>query len=299
MKFYSGIYKGCPSVFMELSPGQLISLSYSSMNDMLTDDPWQRQYAIDFAKAARKPIPFSEVEILPPIPEPLHDIICLGMNYPKHKTEAEQFNAQVFTREADHAVYFSKRALYCPGHGAVIPGHFDLVDSLDYEVELAVILGQDAKNVPEEEAFSYVFGYTILNDLSARNLQTNHKQWFFGKGLDGFTPMGPCIAMKEDFPQPPALAIRCYVNGQLRQEDRTDHMLFGIPHIIHELSQGMTLPAGTIIATGTPAGVGMGLDPPQFLQPGDVVRCEIEGIGVLENQITAEPFCDFRKRKDF
>ena len=163
--------------------------------------------------------------------------------------------------------------------------HFDLVDSLDYETELAVILGRDAKNVTEAEAFDYVFGYTIVNDVSARNLQTGHKQWYFGKGLDGFTPMGPCIVTKEAFPQPPAQAIRTWVNGQLRQEAVTDQLIFSIPHILRELSQGMTLQAGTIIATGTPAGVGMGFDPPRFLRAGDVVRCEIEGIGVLENTV--------------
>ncbi len=153
------------------------------------------------------------------------------------------------------------------------------------EFALAVVQGRDAKNVTEAEAFDYVFGYTIVNDVSARNLQTGHKQWYFGKGLDGFTPMGPCIVTKEAFPQPPAQAIRTWVNGQLRQEAVTDQLIFSIPHILRELSQGMTLQAGTIIATGTPAGVGMGFDPPRFLRAGDVVRCEIEGIGVLENTV--------------
>ena len=151
--------------------------------------------------------------------------------------------------------------------------------------ELAVVLGRDAKNVAEADAFDYVFGYTIVNDVSARNLQTGHKQWYFGKGLDGFTPMGPCLVTRDEFPQPPALAIRTYVNGELRQDAVTDQLLFSIPHILHELSQGMTLQAGTIIATGTPAGVGMGFDPPKFLQSGDVVRCEIQGIGILENPV--------------
>ena len=159
------------------------------------------------------------------------------------------------------------------------------MDSLDYETELAVVLGRDAKNVAEADAFDYVFGYTIVNDVSARNLQTGHKQWYFGKGLDGFTPMGPCLVTRDEFAQPPALAIRTYVNGELRQDAVTDQLLFSIPHILHELSQGMTLQAGTIIATGTPAGVGMGFDPPKFLKAGDVVRCEIEGIGTLENPV--------------
>ena len=245
------------------------------LNHMSKKDPYETP------GAAR----IEEVKILAPILRPKQDVICLGMNYQKHKTEAERFDAAAFTREKAQAVYFSKRATHCPGPGAPIPGHFDLVDSLDYETELAVILGRDAKNVTEAEAFDYVFGYTIVNDVSARNLQTGHKQWYFGKGLDGFTPMGPCIVTKEAFPQPPAQAIRTWVNGQLRQEAVTDQLIFSIPHILRELSQGMTLQAGTIIATGTPAGVGMGFDPPRFLRAGDVVRCEIEGIGVLENTV--------------
>ena len=183
-------------------------------------------------------------------------------------------------------MYFSKRATHCPGPGAPIPGHFDLVDSLDYETELAVILGRDAKNVTEAEAFDYVFGYTIVNDVSARNLQTGHKQWYFGKGLDGFTPMGPCIVTADEFDTyPPKMGIRSFVNGEKRQDSNTGLQIFDIDHVIHELSQGMTLKAGTIIATGTPAGVGMGMDPPQFLKPGDTVRCEIDGIGSLTNTV--------------
>lgn len=175
------------------------------------------------------------------------------MNYQKHKTEAERFDAAAFTREKAQAVYFSKRATHCPGPGAPIPGHFDLVDSLDYETELAVILGRDAKNVTEAEAFDYVFGYTIVNDVSAGISRPAISSGISGKGLDGFTPMGPCIVTKEAFPQPPAQAIRTWVNGQLRQEAVTDQLIFSIPHILRELSQGMTLQAGTIIATGTPA----------------------------------------------
>ena len=144
---------------------------------------------------------------------------------------------------------------------------------------------RDACRVTEAEARDCVFGYTILNDVSARNLQTGHKQWTFGKGLDGFAPMGPCLVTADEFAWPPAQAIRCYVNGELRQDSVTDRLLFSIPSVLSELSQGMKLQAGTVLATGTPAGVGMGFDPPRFLRPGDTVRCEIEGIGVLENPV--------------
>ena len=133
---------------------------------------------------------------------------------------------------------------------------------------------------------NYIFGYTVINDVSARTLQTRHKQWYFGKSLDGFLPMGPCIVTAEEFPYPPRLSIQSRVNGELRQDSSTELMIFGIDHVVSELSAGMTLKAGTIIATGTPAGVGMGFDPPRFLKPGDVVECSIEGIGTLVNRVS-------------
>ena len=149
-----------------------------------------------------------------------------------------------------------------------------------------VVLGRDARDVPAGQTRDYIFGYTILNDVSARDVQTAHKQWYFGKSLDGFTPIGPCIVTADAFADyPPRLGIRSFVNGEKRQDSNTALQIFDIDHVIAELSQGMTLKAGTIIATGTPAGVGMGMDPPQFLKPGDVVRCEIEGIGTLTNPV--------------
>ena len=285
MKLYTVEHRGETLVCLEIAAGVLARLPYATMNDLLREDELDRCEVLAEAMESADLLDLRDVRVLAPIPEPMQDVICLGMNYQKHKTEAEQFDAQAFTRERGSAVYFSKRATHCPGPGDPIPGHFDIVDSLDYETELAVILGKDAVNVAEEDAFDYVFGYTIVNDVSARNLQTGHKQWYFGKGLDGFTPMGPCIVTKDAFAQPPAQAIRTWINRELRQDAVTDELIFGIPHIIHELSQGMTLKAGTVIATGTPAGVGMGFDPPKFLKKGDVVRCEIEGIGVLENTV--------------
>ena len=285
MKLYTVIFQSQTFPAMETKPGVLVRLPYDTMNALLTDDPAHRDETLSAASKSGDTIPLSDCRVLAPIPSPRQDVICLGMNYQKHKTEAEQFNKEAFTREKARAVYFSKRANACPGPGDPIPGHFDIVDSLDYETELAVILGKDAVRVAEADAFDYVFGYTIVNDVSARNLQTGHKQWTFGKGLDGFTPMGPCIVTKDAFAQPPAQAIRTWINGELRQDAVTDELIFGIAHIIHELSQGMTLQAGTVIATGTPAGVGMGFDPPKFLKKGDVVKCFIEGIGELENTV--------------
>ncbi len=282
MKLYTAEFQGRSLVCRETAEGHLRVLPYGSMNALLADEPGRR--AAVLAAEGSEVLRLSDVRILAPIPQPRQDILCLGMNYQQHKAEAERFDAAAFTRD-NRAVYFTKRANRCPGPGEAIPGHWDMVESLDYEVELAVVLGRDACHVTEAEARDCVFGYTILNDVSARNLQTGHKQWTLGKGLDGFAPMGPCLVTADGFAWPPAQAIRCYVNGELRQDSVTDRLLFSIPYVIAELSRGMTLQAGTVIATGTPAGVGMGFDPPRFLRTGDVVRCEIEGIGVLENPV--------------
>ena len=158
-------------------------------------------------------------------------------------------------------------------------------EQIDYEAELAVVIGKGGKNISQADAMSHVFGYTVVNDVSARNLQTRHKQWYLGKSLDGFFPMGPCIVTPDEIPNLYNLAIGSTVNGEQRQHSNTKFMIQNVAGAVSELSQGMTLKAGTIIAMGTPAGVGMGFKPPRFLKPGDTVTCEIEKIGKLENVI--------------
>lgn len=230
-------------------------------------------------------IPMNSVKLCAPIEKPEQDIICLGINYADYESEAVRYEKENLSKREPYPIYFSKRVNKTTACGEVIPYYPDLVDSLDYEAELAIIIGKDAKNVSEEDAYKYIFGYTILNDISARNLQTRHQQWYFGKSLDGFTPFGPYITTADELPLPLSLSIKSYVNGELRQDGNTDQMLYSIPHVISELSHGMTLKAGTIISTGTPAGTGMGMNPPKFLQPGDEIRCEIQGIGSLINTI--------------
>ena len=231
-------------------------------------------------------VPLSDVELLAPIPRPRQDVVCLGMNYRDHAEESARYSADAFTKNSTAAVYFSKRVSEAGKPDGVIPRHAGLTDRLDYEAELAVVLGKAARDVKAVDAADCIFGYTVLNDVSARDLQTGHKQWYFGKSLDGFTPIGPCIVTADEFDTyPPRLGIRSFVNGEKRQDSNTGLQIFDIDHVIHELSQGMTRKAGTIIATGTPAGVGMGMDPPQFLKPGDTVRCEIDGIGSLTNTV--------------
>ena len=226
------------------------------------------------------------VKLLSPIPRPRQDVLCLGINYTAHAEEAERFSKESFGGERPYPIFFSKRVCYSQGTDAPIPAYTGLVDSLDYECELGVVIGKDAKNVKREDVPDYIFGYTIVNDVSARNLQTRHKQWYFGKSLDGFTPMGPCIVSADEFAFPPKQRIACRINGDLRQDSSTANLITGITEdIIVMMSEGMTLKAGTVIATGTPAGVGMGMKPPTFLKSGAVVECEIEGIGVLRNCI--------------
>lgn len=257
------------------------TLPFNSMNELI-DSNKSTQELLDLVSDK---INVEETETLAPIPNPKQDIICLGINYMAHAEESARYKKEAFGGDRPFAVYFSKRANECVATEGNIPSYPELVDSLDYECELAVIIGKNAKNVSEENAFDYVFGYTILNDVSARNLQTRYKQWYFGKSLDGFCPMGPDIITEDEFDRPPVLTIQSYINGELRQNSNTGLLIFNIPHVISELSQGTTLKAGTIISMGTPAGVGMGFQPPKFLKKGDVIECRIEKIGSLKNYV--------------
>ena len=225
--------------------------------------------------------PAEGYKLLAPIVKPLQDIVCLGVNYREHMEETVEIHD--FTQKTD-AIYFSKRVHRCTAPGEAIPD-YDFVDQLDYEVELGVILKRDASRVAQEQVQDYIFGYTIINDVSARNLQFKHQQWYLGKSLDGYTPMGPCIVTADALMDAHNLDITCDVNGERRQNSNTSRMITTVEEAVAELSQGMTLEAGTVIATGTPGGVALGMKPPVFLKSGDVIRCEIESIGVLENVV--------------
>ncbi len=269
----------------EVVPVNYLGWGVADMNEFLSCATPEKLEKLNRNKELMEGIPLGDVKLLAPIPYPRQDVICLGINYYAHAEEAARFHDEAFGGERPVPIYFSKRVNRAVADGEEIDGHFNIVEGLDYEAELAVIIGKDAKNVAESDVFEYVFGYTIFNDISARNLQTAHKQWYFGKGLDDFTPVGPWIVTKDEFENPPALAIRSYINGELRQDGNTGLMINGIAKVVSELSQGMTLQAGTIIAMGTPAGVGMGFEPPKFMKQGDVVKCEIEGIGTLTNTV--------------
>lgn len=240
----------------------------------------------DFEEVKKtKPYKLSEIVLAAPMPKNCSDVICLGINYMEHAAESAKFKNEEFSGERPNAVYFSKRVNEALATMENIPAHGDITSQLDYEAELALIISKDAKNVKAENAKDYVLGYTILNDVSARDIQNKHKQWYRGKSLDGFCPVGPWIVTADEFEFPPKLQIKSFVNGELRQNSNTELQIFNIPFIIEELSKGITLKAGTVISTGTPAGVGMGFVPPKFLNIGDEVVCEIEGIGELRNCI--------------
>lgn len=269
-------------------PLTAFGITDQSMNELIDNWTLEKKERIENRMSdggVRPEYRVTELEILAPIPVPKQDMICLGINYMEHAAESARYKKEAFGGERPYAVYFSKRINEAVPDKGVIESHSDLTDSLDYEAELAFIVGKDAKDVAEEDVEEYIFGYTIINDVSAREVQTRHNQWYFGKSLDRFTPMGPWIVTADEISFPPRLAVRSRVNGELRQDGNTKQLIFGIPHIMQELTRGMTLKAGTIVATGTPAGAGMGFDPPKFLKPGDVVECEIESIGRLTNTV--------------
>ncbi|KKB43252.1 Fumarylacetoacetate hydrolase family protein [Bacillus thermotolerans] len=220
------------------------------------------------------------VEWLAPIPRPLKNIMCVGKNYRDHAIEMAG-EASIPT----DMIVFTKSPTSVIGNEAPIPAHSGITEALDYEGELGVIIGKRGKGISREEALDYIFGYTIINDVTARDLQKRHKQFFIGKSLDGTCPMGPWLVTKDEVDNPHALDIETKVNGETRQQSNTEHFIFPIDEIISTLSAGMTLEPGDIIATGTPAGVGQGMKPPRHLKSGDVVEINIEQIGTLTNKV--------------
>lgn len=228
----------------------------------------------------------SEVQLAAPIPRPRKNVMCLAVNYREHAQETAHVRG-TSGQAPEIPVFFTKAptAINSPYGEIVIDSAVS--SEIDWEVELAVILGKSGKNIREEDALSYVFGYSVLNDITARDLQAKHKQFFKGKSLDGSCPMGPWIVTADEIPDPHNLALSLRVNGETKQNSRTGLMIFSINKAISVLSQGMTLEAGDIIATGTPSGVGFSRTPPEFLKPGDVVEAEVENIGVIRNRVVS------------
>lgn len=227
----------------------------------------------------------AEAPLLSPLPKPLKNVFCVGRNYADHIAEGEKAQNKKIGI-TDHPVYFTKPPTSVIGPDGVIPIFPQLSVNIDYEVELAVVIGKPGRNIPPEKALEHIFGYTILNDITARDVQRRHGgQYFKGKALDGSSPIGPWIVTADAIKDPHDLAIRLSVNGEMRQDGNTKDMIFDIPTLIASLSEGLTLEPGDIIATGTPSGVGYAMEPPNFLKHGDTVICEIENIGELRNTL--------------
>jgi len=233
-----------------------------------------------------EPVPLSDVRILAPIPRPPRNIICVGKNYHAHAEEFTRsgFDAGARIEEAvpTKPIIFSKPPETVIADGEPIRYPHGVSDSIDYEAELGIVIGRGGRGIKRDEAYGHVFGYTIINDVTARDLQSEHKQWFLGKGLDTFCPVGPWLVTADEV-DPENLQLRCWVNDELRQDADTRDLIFDIPTLIETISAGITLYPGDVIATGTPVGVGIGFTPPKFLQPGDRVTIEIDGLGRLSN----------------
>jgi 2-keto-4-pentenoate hydratase/2-oxohepta-3-ene-1,7-dioic acid hydratase in catechol pathway len=237
-------------------------------------------------------IPLGTAQLLAPIPRPARNVFCVGLNYQAHIDEGRTRRGEpppAPAKRAEFPTFFTKTPSTVTGPGSAVPAHSGVTQRLDWEVELAVVLGTSGVNIPPERAHDHVFGYTIVNDVSARDLQMRHGgQWFKGKTLDGTCPMGPWLVTRDELGAADALSIHLKVNGLTKQDSNTRFMLFDLPTLISELSRGLTLEAGDIIATGTPDGIGAARQPPEFLKPGDVVECEIEGIGTLRHGVAAD-----------
>jgi 2-keto-4-pentenoate hydratase/2-oxohepta-3-ene-1,7-dioic acid hydratase in catechol pathway len=239
------------------------------------------------APATLSPIPIDRVTLEAPIPRPRRNIFCIGKNYHEH---AHEFSRSGFDSSAaagivpKHPIIFSKVPETVVATAASVVIDPRVSAAVDYEGELAVIIGKPGRRIAREDAFDHVWGYTIINDVTARDLQARHSQWLVAKSQDTFCPMGPWAVSKDELDIADT-AIRCFVNGELRQSSHTGLLIFDIPTIIATISEGVTLRAGDVIATGTPAGVGIGFDPPRYLKDGDRVRIEVEGIGILENPV--------------
>ena len=232
-----------------------------------------------WVRAGGEAVPVARARLLAPIPRPRKNIVCMGRNYAEHAKESGNAPPEV-------PVFFTKPPTAVVGHDAPVT-HHAVTEQLDYEVELVAVIGRRARSVAPAKALEYVFGYTVMNDVTARDLQRRHQQWFKGKSLDTFAPLGPWIVHRSAIPDPQRLRLSMRINGEVRQDSTTASMVFTVAQLISVLSMGMTLEPGDLLATGTPAGVAMGMNPPKWLQPGDVMEAEVEGIGLLRNRVVA------------
>lgn len=267
-------------------PAKIISDWPSTMLELIDRGPVYLK-AITLKLINQLPrVTLAQVQLLAPIPRPRKNIMCLGLNYAEHAEESLAAWGKERTAPED-IIVFTKAVTSVIGPDENIHLDTTVTTQLDWEVELAVIIGRPGRKIAVADAFDHIFGYTIINDISARDLQFRHKQYFLGKSIDGGCPLGPWIVTKDDIADPQTLELKLWVNGVLKQHANTRQMLSPVAKIISSLSHSLTLEPGDIIATGTPAGVGFARQPPEFLQAGDTIECEIEKIGRLVNAVTA------------
>ena len=230
-------------------------------------------------------VQYDDALIAAPISRPPKNVICLGRNYYKHYLEGAVARGESGDKPPDAPIYFTKPHTSIVGPFDPVPLDHDVTEMLDWEAEMGVIIGVGGRKISPADALQHVFGYTVINDVTARDLQSRHQQWFKGKGLDGSCPIGPVVVTPDELPSPVHVAIRLRLNGVTKQDANTNQLMFDVPAIIADLSNGITLEPGDIISTGTPDGVGHFAKPPEYLKVGDVMETEIEGIGVLRNTI--------------
>lgn len=284
MKFATFSYQGSNHVgVVDEAAGRVRPVSgVADMVDLIA-----RYDALKSSLPTGADIALGDVKLLAPIPVPKRNVICVGKNYLDH---AREFAGSGFEAGAvkgaeidEYPAVFSKGPNAVIGPTDNVDMHSEITSSVDYEVELTIVIGKSGRNIAKADAYKHVFGYTIANDVTARDRQKRHKQWFLGKTLDTFCPMGPWITTSDEL-DPENLEVKAWVNGELRQNANTRDLIFDIPTLVSTISQGMALVPGDLIATGTPAGVGIGFNPPKFLKSGDVVAMEISSIGRIENK---------------
>lgn len=293
MKLISYLVGSKPGIgVLDDAEGTVIDLSAAGLAPDMTNfielgaDGLQR--AIETCKAPVAILNPEDIYLTAPIPTPRRNIFCVGRNYHEH---AKEFHASGFDASEkdkvvpDHPMIFTKATTSVIGPGQTLDLSLDPTNTTDYEGELAVIIGPGGRGISKDAAYEHVYGYTIINDMTARTLQHQHKQWFIGKSLDGYCPMGPCLVTADEISDVGKLHLTTTVNGEPRQDAVVADLIFDIPTLIETISAGITLLPGDIIATGTPVGVGIGFDPPVFLKSGDNVAVTISGIGTLETPI--------------
>ena len=297
-KPHLGLVQGDEVLDIDLAAHALTIIGPDQMQDLIEKyETWKLLLQSIFDKTAGRPYSevktfteigavhkLSQVQLLAPIVRPRKNIMCLGWNYAEHEKETAEARGRA-PSIPEYPVLFTKAptTVNAPYGNIIIDP--TVSEQVDWEAELGVIIGKTGKNIREEEALDYVFGYTVLNDVSARDLQFQHQQFFKGKSIDGYCPMGPWIVTADEVADPQQLPIRLRVNGVVKQDANTSMMIFSVRQIIAVLSKGMTLEAGDIIATGTPSGVGFARNPPEFLKAGDVVETEIDGVGLMRNGV--------------